>query len=261
MRWWKKPDPGTFDFDWTHPSAERLLFYLPFTDQASPPRNIVSPNMVGSFSGATNRALLRPTVHFGWGIRPTAAESLQVSNPKNINAAAGDFMIRLLFRPDSWPGGFSAIISKADSSTSRELCLFVDTSGNLSFYGVGETSNAIAIATGMTAGLDWDFVWARKGVVNTAYVNGASKGTWNDGSSNPDTGTNVPWIFGAQGNGGGNDADATYAGIQFWQRAPYNGEVLALYNDPFGMLRPRIQRRYVIPPAAGAAAGYLLVHN
>lgn len=231
------------EVDWSHPSAHKLLIYVPFTEgllvgtsrllAADPARNLAHPQMAVTH-GVIQKTM---TARFGIGTRVNTGSSISIANPNNVNAAAGDFMVRLLIRPVSWTGGFTEFISKG--SGGRELCLFADTSGNLSFYGVGGGTAGLAIATGLTAGRDYDFVWARKGTLNTVYVDGASKGTWTDGSTAL-LGANSPWAFGSNNSGGGSDADMIYAGIQFWQRAPYSGEVLEMFTNPWGMLRPTV---------------------
>lgn len=249
-RWLQKPLTGFYDLDRTHPSAHKLLIYLPVTEGALvAPANIATPTMTTSLSGFP---VWKDSARYRGGVLCNSGGSshITVANPANVNAAAGDFMVRLLMRPYSaWPGAFTEFVSKG--TTGRELCLFADTSGNLSFYGVGGINSSISIPTGMTAGQDWDFLWYRHLSTHTVYVNGVFKGTWSDGGAFAQQGANAPWTFGSNASGGGSDGNIIYAGIQFWQRQPYPGEVLALYTDPFGMLKPRIARRYVIPPAAG----------
>lgn len=239
-RWLQKPLPGFYDLDRTHPSAHKLLIYLPFTEGVkAAPANIATPSMIGSQTGC----VFRFSARYRSGIRSNQFGSIQVTNPANVNAAAGDFMVRLLIRVNVLTSNFTVFIDKG--SGGKELELQADLSGNLVYYGVGGGEGFISIPTGMTIGRDYDFVWARSGSTNTAYVDGVAKGTWTQGAT-VQQGSNIPWVFGQNVNGGGgsSDADITYCGIQFWTRAPYPGEVLALYNDPFGMLKPRIARRY-----------------
>lgn len=164
--------------------------------------------------------------------------------PNGTALTAGDFSIRLIFSPVTWPGGFTSLIDTT-SATRDPISVFIDTSGNVSFFQISGTSTG-TLTTGMAAGQLWDFVLSRAGSTITGYVNSVSKGTMTNGgtSSSP---TNQ--VFGENGSGSGSNPDVKYISYQSWLRALSQSEVRQLYADPYCFLLPESSN--IILPVKG----------
>lgn len=175
-----------------------------------------------------------------WAVSPTSGRmSVRVTGGSSINApnwanlVAGDFLIRVIHRPTSWPGTYTALFDKGTSGTARELSIFVDTSGNLSYGSVGDTSTGsggqvLLTTTGMTAGSWWDFVLTRSGSTCSVYVNGLLKGTFTSSL----TGAAASLLsFGANPSTGGSTYSGSYYQCQYYASTKPSKIVYEMYRD------------------------------
>src|SRR4051812_10928680 len=119
----QKPPIGT-PINLGHPLAAKLWDCLPLNECGGIPRDPIAPAAnVPVFTGTPTWGAMPG----GMGIYCTGGTSVDLLDRGNL--AAGDFTIRLIFRPRSWPGGFTTIFDKGSGGSSREMSLFVDTSG------------------------------------------------------------------------------------------------------------------------------------
>lgn len=161
----------------------------------------------------------------GFGtITCTGGSVIQI--PDFTNLAAGDFTVRVIHKPNSWNGGYTALY---DKGATREMSLFVGATGDISYAGVGTTSASIAISTGMTVDKWWDLVITRIGADLFFYVNGvfvnsnlggfigttASAGTWNFGDNTA--------------SGGGTNYDGQYYSVEYWPFAISDNLIKSAY--------------------------------
>lgn len=178
-----------------------------------------------------------------------------VRNNKTVtseyNPVAGSHTVRVMHIPRTLPGAFTALLDVAGTAGSgRILNIFFDTSGNISYRGIGGgDGGAVANTYGMTAGEVCDLVWVRafgdttaggnhtfywykNGVLNFSE-NGPSPANWN---SWPTDG----YDFAAGGNptGGGTVYDGQYLIIQCWDRALEANEIAWLHANPYGLVSP-----------------------
>jgi hypothetical protein len=162
---------------------------------------------------------------------------------------AGDFTVRLISRPRTWTGGFTGLFVVP----SNKIDIWVDTSGNLSYYAAGVASGGLSIGGGMTAGGVWDFALTRIGSNLFAYVNGAAL---NGGAafSVGATGTGATSAMSLGGADGGTTFDGDYALFQSWNRALSAGEIAAAYADPYALFLPPATRRFYSYTTGGAGS-------
>lgn len=164
----------------------------------------------------------------------------------SYNPVAGDMTVRVRHIPRTWPGGFTALLDAAGTAGSgRILNIFCDTSGNISYRGVGGSDgSAAANSAAMATGVVSDLVWVRRIGIGGTY----STFFWyKDGrflfqepgfasTSNlwPTTGHN--FSCGGNPSGGGSVYDGQYLKVQVWSRALSANEIQWLYANPYGDL-------------------------
>jgi hypothetical protein len=184
----------------------------------------------------------------GYGSSVTVGSSWEIPNHGNI--AAGDFTIHVLFQPKSWPYTYTALYD----TSNREESLFIDTSGNASFLGVGTSSGAWTATFGLTTGKVWSLVIRRSGSTVSGWVNGTQNGTTaSNSATTADSG--VMSLGGNPSTGGsGNYMDGTYLAFEVWTRALSGDEIRRLARDPWCMVAGRRPEFMASVSAAAAAA-------
>ena len=223
---------GVSKIDWSHPLSRGMTDCLVWNAGGStPPQNLASPSAITTLTGSPIDAM---TVA---GPAGAVVSNVGYNIPDHLNYATGDVTIRLLFKPVSWPGGFTILFDKGTVST-REFSLFFDTSGNVQYVGLGGNSDSVAASTALTPGTVWDLVMQRSGTTLKFYVNGVfiSNDHTTGWSSNTASGGNLG--FGINPSGGGTKPDAQYITTQIWNRALDPSEISLLYSDPYCFLVP-----------------------
>lgn len=204
-----------------------------------------------------------------WAAGPNGFAGVSVSGgsylslPDWANLAAGDFTLVVVHTPRTWPGSYTALCDKGTSGLNRQMSLFYDTAGNMSYYGIGTGAPAIAGPnTGMTAGKTWHFVLTRTGSACSTWVNGVSGGTFTEAGTT--AGTGGTWQFGANPSGGGTAYDGIYHEIRYAPRGVSQSEAVGLYDQwrrshPDTLRRAsRRPRSFVVssPPTPPAASSF-----
>jgi len=173
-----------------------------------------------------------------------------VRNNKTVlstfNPVRGSHTVRVVHIPRTWPGGFTAVLDVAGTAGSgRILNIFADTSGNISYRGIGGADgSASANTVGMELGQVNDLVYVRAFGDNTSglththywYLNGRLVHT--EGGLSGVAWPTDGYDFAAGGNptGGGSAYDGQYLQIQAWDRALGATEVAALYSNPYAIM-------------------------
>lgn len=228
-----KPPLGT-PISRTHPLAQGMSDCLLFAEGAG----TRYANSAAAF-GAT--AAGAPAWKPG-GLSVSGGASANI--PQHANYAAGDFSVRVIHTPASYSGGYTALFDKGVSNSSRELSVFLDTGGNVSYLDVGGTGMSPILPTSMATGKVWDFVLTRKGTACTAYVNRAAAGTFVNAGV-----LACPTLLCLGGNPstGGSNYAGVYSLVQIWQsRALSAAEVASLYVAPYQMFGQGVSRFYSI---------------
>ena len=156
--------------------------------------------------------------------------------PDHGNIVAGDFAIRVLFMPVSWPAAFTVLIDKGAVSA-REMMVCMTTTNLINYieYG-GSTPSVSTFASAVfTPGQVWDFIITRSGINLSVFLNGTSRGTDTSGTSGT-TAHPSPICFGRNITTGGVNADIKYIAVQIWRRALSLSEAIELYFDPYCFL-------------------------
>jgi len=180
--------------------------------------------------------------------------------PDAGNIAAGDFSVRVVHRPRTWPGSFNALFVKGSPATNaRELSLYVGSGGDLDYANIGGSDIPVSVATGMAGGGLYDFVLTRSGSTCTAYVDGAAKGTFTNAGT---TAAPAPLSLGGTPGGSGTNYDGEYHLFQMWAgRCLSAAEVRDLHSpDLFSVLRGRNRGPVLeaaLPPPGVAGRDYL----
>lgn len=226
----RKPG-GALAIDWSHPLSNGLVDYLLFNDDGIP-ANLATPSAV---TGSTSNPA---SVSTALGPARYCTGGADVNVPNHVNYSAGDFTVRIIVLPVTWPANFTALIDKG--SAGRELSFFFDTSGNIDFIVVGTGGGSQSVTTGLTAGSIWDFVALRNSAVDSqnvrVAVNGGNFQTTTSNNLGSTTAAAAALSFGANPSGGGHAADAQYILASIWSRALSDSEISYLYLNPFAML-------------------------
>jgi hypothetical protein len=168
--------------------------------------------------------------------------------------------IRIIFAAASWSGTYSALFEKAESESTRDAIVNVNTSGNITYNtGGGNNSTTTSVSTGMTAGVLWDYCWTYEssGELMRHYVNGrfvAQNGLTNVSDS---VSTADLWLGGKTAGGGSTAVSVAVVLCQSWPGIKLSdAEVTELYADPFGMFDAREPRHYTFlnAPASDGSA-------
>lgn len=187
------------------------------------------------------------------------------TNLSTFNPVRGSHTLRVVHIPNTLPGGFTALIDTAGTAGSgRILNIFFDTSGNISYRGIGGTDgSATANTVGMQVGVVNDLVWVRaygdgtSGSTHTHYwyLNGVLKHTENGltGVAWPTNGYDMS--FGQNPTGGGTIYNGTYILAQAWDRALSASEVAWLYGSPYGIMSDGPIKNFPSDPNATATVG------
>jgi len=222
------------EVDWGHPLASGLGDFNTFANNTNYANVSGQPVNTGSVTYAPSTA--------GPGILMPGNSSNYTSITNSQNLATAAFSVSLLWVPVSVTGSFAVSWDKAPASvSSREMSLFLDTSLNADFVGIGTFQQSISITTGMSFGQLYELTLTRDSSFNCSlYVNGALTGTFfNNGvTSVPD-----PIVFSYNVSAGGNNTSANYIRWATWQnRCLSASEVAQLASEPFGLLRPTARR-------------------
>lgn len=223
--------PGRIDLtrpvNWDHPLNRGLVaWWLPLPGRLG--------NTLYDIAGRTHGTLTNgPT----WAAGPNGFAAVNTSGGSHVaapdwtNLAAGDFAVAVAHTPTTWGGtGFCALFDKGTSGPNRQMSIFFDGSGNVSYHGIGcQPSPTGFPATGMTAGRPWHFVLSRTGSTCTCYVNGASKGTFTEASTT--AGPGGTWQFGGNPSGGGGTYSGTYHHVAYYRRGLSASEPGGLYEQ------------------------------
>jgi hypothetical protein len=226
--------------DWSHPINYGLTDYLLFGDDGIP-NNLASPTVVTT---TTSNPATAGTA-LGSALYCTGGASVGI--PDHGNIVAGDFTIRILFMPVTWPNAFTAVFDKGISNN-RELSFFSGTTGQINFTNVGGTTSG-GFTTNFVLNTVNDLVATRTGTTLTVYASGASVGTATNAGTIPQPGNAMQ--FGSNPSGGGGAADSKYVLAQIWNRGLTAYEVAQLYLDPFLGLIPQESDMVVLMPVAG----------
>lgn len=187
------------------------------------------------------------------------------TNKSTFNPVRGSHTIRIVHIPNTLPGGFTALIDVAGTAGSgRILNIFFDTSGNISYRGIGGTDgSATANTVGMQVGVVNDLVWVRSygdgesGSTHTHYwyLNGVLKHVENGltGVSWPTDGYDMS--LGQNPTGGGTIYNGTYILAQAWDRALSASEVAWLASSPYGIMSDGPIQNFPPDPNATATVG------
>lgn len=246
----RKLSPATASkIDWSHPLSYGLFDCLIWHEGAIPPINLASPSIVTTRIGSPTAALTQ----LGPAGQTQGSNAYAIPHHGEISGAANnDLAIRVLFKPVSWSaGGFDVLFDKG-SGGSRDLSVFVDNSGNLSFVVVGQNSAFGSATTAMMAGAIWDFVLTREVGVVKVYINGVLiKSVAGINTFDP---VAAQLGFGYNASGGGDSGNHQFITAQVWRRALNASEVLGLYLDPFAFLVPTGEIEWPVLQVTTAAA-------
>lgn len=230
--------------DWSNPIANRMWCCYTFGEKGGTTVYDACRRGAGDmiFSGTnpiwTSRGL---SVGNGTGFVRNNKTLITAQNP-----VIGDMTVRVRHIPRSWPGGFTALLDAAGTAGSgRILNIFVDTSGNIVYRGVGGSDGSAGANTALMAtGEVSDLVWVRRigteGVYSRFqwYKNGrflfAENGFASLSNLWPTTGHD--FSCGGNPSGGGTAYDGQYLKVQVWSRALSPLEIQWLYANPYGDL-------------------------
>jgi hypothetical protein len=219
--------PVTAQIDWAHPLSKGLVISM----TADPVDHCgVGATRTGTVPPATT-ALGRA----GYCTGGASIDSQYTASVVGPSTAPVPSTVRLIFRAVSWTGSFATLVDKG-SGGNRDIGLFVDTSGNLSYAMFGGRGTGSTMPLGMTAGGTYDLVVSFDGGSTiTGYVNGVRKGTLTVGGTS--AAVTAPLVVGRNPSGGGTNGDLNFTLAQVWTRALSATEVAALAAEPFQMLR------------------------
>ncbi len=168
--------------------------------------------------------------------------------PDYTNLAAGSVSFRVRFVADTWPNAFTAIFDKGNSGTGfRELSLFADTSGVISYLAIGRTQSVQSLGS-FPAGQVNEIVVTRDiggASATVVYGNGVSLGA-PSGVYDATGDTENVLAIGRNPSSGGAAFNGTYLVFNTWTRVLSPAEVLECYTTPYAFLRPLLRRRYFI---------------
>lgn len=203
-----------------------------------------------------------PGISVGGGI---GALRNNKTNLSTFNPVRGSHTLRVVHIPRTLPGGFTALIDTAGTAGSgRILNIFFDTSGNISYRGIGGTDgSATANTVGMQVGAVNDLVWVRSygdgesGSTHTHYwyLNGVLKHVENGltGVAWPTDGYDMS--VGQNPTGGGSVYNGIYILVQAWDRALSASEVAWLASSPYGIMSDGPIQNFPSDPNATATVG------
>lgn len=186
-----------------------------------------------------------------------------VRNNKTVissyNPVVGDMTVRVRHIPRTWPGDFTALLDVAGTAGSgRLLNIFVDTSGNIVYRGVGGSSGSAGANTAaMALNQITDLVWVRRigteGVYSRFYWYKDGRFLFSEpgfaSTSNLWPTTGHDFSCGGNPSGGGTAYDGQYLKVQVWSRALSAGEIQWMYANPYADL---------VSSSVNKAAGILL---
>lgn len=170
---------------------------------------------------------------------------------------SGSHTLRVVHIPRTWPGTYTCLFEIADATPNRILSLFIDTSGNLSYYGYGNIHGLLASPIGMVAGEVNDLVWVvdRVGTTGyfTFYLNGKLVSTTSAaiGTTWPTSGHDM--ALGGNPSTGGSLYDGQYIQVQGWTRGLSASEVADLYANPFALVADGPMIFGMVPPTNATA--------
>jgi hypothetical protein len=255
--WGRRRPPVAFGVDWTHPISRKMFDCLLFNEfNLARVRNLAAPISNAAAAGTNS---WRVTAR-GLGI---FCDNSTLANNSNVNFAdhgslvGADFTVEVLFRPETYPSGFSCICAKMCPGSHREVGIFADTSGNISFIEIGGTSVTGSATPGMTTGQVWHLVMTRAGTAVKCYVNGVVAADTLGTSSATTTGAN-PFRLGYDEVNNANNGINTYLLARTWTRALSVGEIQLLWQQPYCNIwqRPPIRGSMVATAAAASVQRY-----
>jgi hypothetical protein len=241
-----KPERGTYELDSAHGLCAGLFDYV----------------MLDEGAGMVGRNLTTPVLTQSTGTLRRLPDSVYCTGGASVDIPShggmvnqGNFTTRVIHAPTTWPGGFTTIYDKGTSvGPSRELAVFVNTSGNISFLAIGAenggTITSPASTTGMTTGKIWDFVLVVSNGTVVTYVNGKRIGSDSTFTALSGSAGSV-MALGRNASGGGSNYDGRIIHFAHWKRPLAAAEIQQLYAEPYAMLRPILPVVYSIPVAAG----------
>ena len=163
-----------------------------------------------------------------------------------FNPVRGSHTVRVVHIPRTWTGGFTAIIDTYGLvGSTRILNIFADTSGNISYRGIGGSDgSATANSVGMALGQVNDLVWVRAVGDGTSgsptshfwYLNGTLKHTENGLTTTLWPSNGYDMSVGGNPTGGGTAYDGEYLIVQCWDRALSDTEIAWLAANPYGIM-------------------------
>ncbi len=172
-----------------------------------------------------------------------------VRNNKTVkstfNPVRGSHTVRICHIPNTWAAAFTALLDTAGTAGSgRILNVFLDTSGNISYRGIGGSDGTPGGNTsGQELGQINDLVWVRSfgdgtsGSTHTHYWYLNGKLFYTEGGL-----STVAWptdgydmSFGQNPSGGGTIYNGTYVVVQGWDRALSPDEIMLMYSNPYIM--------------------------
>jgi hypothetical protein len=218
--------------DWSHQLASRLVV----CNVADYGTNLASGHPI-------TRTVMRHDVRAGGLGMGSSVVAGSVTTPCEVltttaAGAARPASVFMLITPNTWPGGFSALLHKSASATARDFVIFVNTSGDVSYVITATGRQVVStISTGMTTGRTWAYLAVADGASSVLhYVNGRLMGTSTlSGTASLPTAPNMR--YGDNSTGGGSAPDVTYHAVHAWTRALTAADAAALYADPYCMLR------------------------
>lgn len=166
-----------------------------------------------------------------------------------FNPVRGSHTVRVVHLPiGPYTGGFTALLDVAGTTGSgRILNIFVDTSGNVSYRGIGGADgSATANTIGMVPGRVSDLVWVRSygdqtaGTTNTHfwYLDGVLAHTEVGLSAVAWPTDGYDMAFGGNPTGSGSLYNGQYLIVQCWDRALSSTEISWLAANPYGLSSP-----------------------
>lgn len=224
-----KPPKGSL-LNRADPLARGLLHALPFNEGAGGKALDLASGRAATWASGTETAPAWSAGAYGRGF--SAGGQTRFATPDAGNIAAGDFTVRLVFTPRTWPGAYTNVISKGGAV--GELALYVNTSGQFRYMTAGGGAGEVTPVGSMTAGGTHDFVVVRSAGSVQPYVNGLPVGspfTAAGTAASAGSDLRVGWFD--------NDTpDLIYHLAMIWKgRALSATEARVLYADPFRMFR------------------------
>jgi hypothetical protein len=253
-----KPGWGT-PLDPDHPLNRGLSLHVPFDEGSGPPGSDTPGVRETTLLQDPNSGAWPDWAGSEWGdtFRTTSAVNPGhgVAIPDWGGLATPQYAVRIVHRPNLYTSGYTTLAYKVLVGVgSREFAVFLDTSGNMSYFGIGHAEGGVAIPTGMTVGSIWDFVVTREDTLNKFYVNGIYVGSVSIGNF----GQNADPINLGRSDPGGTTYCGEYILFECWRdRFLTDDEVAELHRIRFAPrlapVRPRAAA--VAPPTPVGISG------